>query len=411
MLPRTARVARWTDRGADPALDPRMVSLALTLTLSCTLPVWLVGSLSVQMREELGFTLVQLGFAVAVFRGSAAMSAPFVSRLPDHIGPLSSMRLAAALATVSSLGIGIFARDYLSLVLCLALGGVSNALGQSSANLALVRAVKVTRQGFAFGLKQSALPLGSFVAGLAVPLIALTIGWRYAYLFSALIGIVIVFLVPRGASQRYARPGGATDLRRGPAAIAALFFALFLSAAASGALTTFLVESSVAIGIPVGAAGALLAAGSVLAVITRLVAGRMADRREGGHLRICAWMVAVGGLGFVLMALDTVAAVVVGSLVAFCFGWGFPGLFWFAIVRQNQANPAHATGILMPGPMLGGVFGPIAFGALVQATSYGFGWLVAALAMLIAASLMLLGRNLTAKQRSHEAQEGPSSES
>lgn len=391
---------KWLQRlnslKVDPELHPRMVALALGLTLSCTLPVWLVGSMSVQMRAELDFSLVQLGFAVAVFRGSAALSAPLLSRLPDRIGALRAMRLAAAMAAVASVSIALFARDYWTLMACLSLSGMSNALGQSSANLALVRAVKKARQGLAFGLKQSALPLGSLVAGVAVPLIALTIGWRWAFWLSAFVAVSIMLLVPRGDSSSFPVPQDATNTRRGGPALTALFFALFLSAAAAGSLTTFLVESSVASGMRVGVAGLLLAAGSFLAIGTRLIAGVMADRRDGGHLRVSAWMIGAGSLGFLLISFGSIPLITIGTLLAFCLGWGFPGLFWFAIVRQNQANPAQATGVLMPGPMLGGVFGPIVFGAIVEASSYRAAWIVAGLSMACAAYLMLLGRRLSA---------------
>jgi MFS family permease len=91
-----------------------------------------------------------------------------------------------------------------------------------------------------------------------------------------------------------------------------------------------------------------------------------------------------------------------GSVFAFTFGWGFPGLFWYAIVRQSQARPAQVTGILMPGPMFGGVAGPIAFGWMVERFGYGPSWLVVAGWMLVSAALMLLGRRLSIRARARQ---------
>jgi MFS family permease len=377
-----------------------MMALALALTLAGTLPAWMVGAMSVQIRAELDFSLVALGLAIAIFRLAGATMAPLVGQLPDRIGALAAMRIAAGLAGISSIGIALFATSYVRLVAFLALAGLSNALGQTASTLALVRAVKQARQGLAFGMKQAALPIGAMVAGVSVPLIALTVGWRWGFVIGALFSFAIPFALPRTGFASRPPADGAPDARRGPLALLALAAAMFLSAASAGALTTFLVESSVVAGFTPGQAGILLAGGSVLAILMRLYSGVAADRRDGGHLRVCAVMIATGSLGFVLLGNGTIGSILLGTVLAFAFGWGFPGLFWYAIVRQNQTRPAQATAILMPGPMFGGVVGPIAFGWLVERFGYGVSWRYVAGWMLASAGLMLWGRALSLRARS-----------
>lgn len=379
-----------------------MMALALTLTLACTLPAWMVGAMSIQIREELDFTLVALGFAIAIFRLTGATFSPLLGQVPDRIGPLASMRIAAAIAGISSLGIAIFVTTYAQLLAFLAFAGLSNSLGQTASTLALVRAVKQARQGLAFGMKQAALPIGSMVAGFSVPLIALTVGWRWGFVLSAVISFAIPLALPREGFSPRATVEGPPDARRGASALFALAAAMFLSAAAAGALTTFLVESSVVAGLAPGLAGTLLAGGSVLAILMRLYAGVAADRREGGHLRLCALMIALGSIGFALLGTSHIGLMLLGSVFAFTFGWGFPGLFWYAIVKQSQARPAQVTGILMPGPMFGGVAGPIAFGWLVERLGYGPSWVIVSGWMLVSACLMLLGRSLSLRARERQ---------
>jgi predicted metal-binding membrane protein len=65
----------------------------------------------------------------------------------------------------------------------------------------------------------------------------------------------------------------------------------------------------------------------------------------------------------------------------------------FAVVRLNPAAPASATSITQSGVYVGGCLGPLAFG-LLAAGSYRTAWLAAAGAMVLAASMMVLGRRL-----------------
>jgi MFS family permease len=395
------RALRGLRRQRDPGsqrgrsgLDPRMLALSLTLTVVCTLPLWLTGALAIQMRAELAVGLAALGGAFAIFRAAGALAAIPLGRLSDRLGPVAALRSAAVLAAVASLGVAVQSHSWATLVFWLAISGAANSLGQTAANLALVRTVPQRRQGMAFGIKQSALPVGALIAGLTVPLIALTVGWRWAFVLAAALAVGVACAVPRGQAERYARPEGARNRRYGKRPLIVLAVGLFLGMSAASSATTFIVESSSTAGVSPAAAGLLLTMGSALSIVTRLVAGALADRRDGAHLRAVGRMQLVGAVGFVLFALHEPVWIVLGSVLAFAFGWGFNGLFWYAIVRLNQATPARATGLVMPGGMLGGLFGPLAFGWLAEAFSYPVAWLVAAGWGLAAGLLMFAGRAL-----------------
>ena len=387
--------ARW--RGEEPGgLDLRLVTLAMGLTVVCTMPLWLVGALSVQMRADLGYSIVALGGAVALQRvGGAALSLP-LGRLADRLGPTPAMRVAAVLAALAALGIAALVDSFGALAAFLLLSGAANALGQTAANLALVRAVPSTRQGMAFGIKQSALPIGSLIAGLTVPVLALTVGWRWGFVLAGVLSLLVLVSVPRGRSERYRRPDGVTNRlsRRGPLLI--LGIALFFGMSAATGLTTFIVESSTDAGFSPALAGLLLTVGSACSIVTRLVAGRRADRRGGRHLITVARMQLAGAVGLVLIAVGHPVLIVVGVVLAFSFAWGFNGVFWFAIVRLSPATPAAASGTVMPAGMLGGVAGPLLFGWVVETYGFTAAWLTAAGWSLSAGLLMLLGRRILA---------------
>ncbi|QBI20482.1 MFS transporter [Egibacter rhizosphaerae] len=381
-----------TRDGEGVGFDPALIALSLAITIVCTLPLWLTGALAVQMRAELGFSIVALGGAVAVFRVAGAASSVPLGRLADRLGPVPALRIAAGMAAASGLGIAAFAHDWLVLVAFLALSGASNVLGQTAANLTLVRTVRAGRQGIAFGVKQSALPAGSLVAGLAVPLLALTIGWRWAFVLAAVLALAVAAVVPANRTERYGTSSGASNRVYGRRPLVLLALGLFFGMGAAGSLTTYIVESATVFGFAEAAAGLLLTFGSALSIGARLIAGARADQRGGRHLHAVGLMLLAGSVGYVLIAVGTPAAVLVGAALAFPFAWGFNGVFWLAIVRLNQATPASATGLLMPGGMLGGVAGPLTFGLLVDTFSYQAAWLTAGGWGLLAGLCMLLGR-------------------
>ena len=76
-------------------------------------------------------------------------------------------------------------------------------LGQLASNLTLARSVPASRLGLSFGIKQAAIPIATLLAGAAVPTVALTIGWRWAYL----IGAAVALLAAARDPARRRRPG------------------------------------------------------------------------------------------------------------------------------------------------------------------------------------------------------------
>jgi len=165
-----------------------------------------------------------------------------------------------------------------------------------------------------------------------------------------------------------------------------------LGSAAAVPLGAFIVASGVDAGLRVESAGILLAAGGVVGIVVRLALGWLADRRSAGHLRIVAGMLIAGTAGFVLLATGVSWLFVLGTLLAFGAGWGWHGLFNFAVVKYNPNAPAAATGITQTGAAAGSAAGPFLFGVIVESASYGTAWLSAGAAALIAVAAILAGR-------------------
>jgi MFS family permease len=322
--------------------------------------------------------------------------------LGERLGARRALAFAAVGSAASLLGIAALARSWAQLVGFLVLAGAANAVVQPAGNAAISRGVPARRQGLAFGVKQSAVPAATLLAGLAVPLLGVTLGWRFAFAGGALAAVVLAISLPPDHPVTR-RPG---RLRTGDAPLGGLLtltLASWLGSASANALGAFLVESAVSSGLAPGRAGLLLALGSGVGITARVLAGWFADRRDGGHLPVVAGLLAAGAGGFALLAAGGPVALVVGTVLAFGAGWGWNGLFNFAVVRVNRNAPAAATGITQAGVFLGGVTGPWAFGAAVERASYPQAWLGAAAVALCAAGLMLVGRRLLLSQLAEQA--------
>ena len=392
-------IAPAGDLPEERALEYRPVLLAVAVATAGVLPAFLTGGLAVQVRAEMGFGSAALGLAVALFFVSASTASVVMGRLVERIGSHRGMRLAASGSAASLVCVALLAGSWWGLVACLAFGGLANAVAHPATHLSLAREVPPGRQGYSFGIKQAAIPSATLLAGLAVPGIALTFGWRWAFAGGALLALCVALLVPAdriGGTKRVAE-ARSSDASTGPLVLLAL--GIGLGSAAATPLGAFAVESSVATGLGVGAAGLLLAAGSAASIVVRVLFGRLADGMGGGRLLLVGGMLGVGVAGFVMLATGSSALVVPGVLLAFAAGWGWPGLFNFAVVKTSPGAPAAATGVTQTGASGGAAVGPILFGLVVEAAGYGTAWLLSGLLALAALVTILLGRRMVLRGR------------
>lgn len=391
-------------------LGLRPILLAVSVATVGVLPSFLTGGLAVQIRGELGFGAGALGLVVALFFVVSSAFSALAGRVVERIGFYTAMRSSAVVGALSLLAVATLAGSWWGIVACLVLGGLGNAVAQPATNLMLAREVPGGRQGLAFGVKQAAIPIATLLAGLAVPVVALTVGWRWAFAGAALLALIVALFVPNVGHSGAAATGRAKKSRTGEAPIAALILlsvGIGLGSTAATPLGAFLVESATSTGVEVGTAGLLLALGSAVGIVVRVAAGYLADGMESGRLRLVAGMLVLGTAGFAMLASGSPSLLVVGVVLAFGAGWGWPGLFNFAIVRSSPRSPAAATGITQTGASGGAALGPLLFGYTVEATSFGTAWLAAAAVALLSATAILIGRHMLLRDRDRGKLEGP----
>ena len=360
------------------------------LVVTGAVPGFLAASLAPRIRGDFAFGESALGIAAAVFYIVSMIGSPALARLVERVGAERGMQLCAAATFTACLGIVGLAQSALSLTALLALAGVGNALASPAVSLMLRAEVPDAQHGLAFGAQQAGAPIGSLLAGLALPAVAIPFGWRWGYLAAALLAVALVAAAPPSTGG----PGRAnvSERVRGLGVVHVLGLVAFLASAAGVGFISFLVTYSVDNGIDEGAAGLLLAAVSLCAATARIVLGLRADRGGQEALRPLAAMFLISTLGYGLLIAGEPAAIVVAALLAGSFGWAWPGALNLAVVQRSPGAPAWAVGVMMTGLFAGAIAGPVAIGVLADHDLWTPAWLMCAVFALLAAATVVAVR-------------------
>jgi MFS family permease len=376
----------------------RAVIPAIAAVTVSILPGFLTAGLAVQVSADIGLTLAGLGAVIAVFFAASAAASSVMGSLVQRAGWAAGVRLSSILAAVTLGGIGFWATTPLILGAWFVLGGLGAGLSQPAANLTVARCVPSQRHGLLFGVKHASVPVATLLAGVSVPAIALTVGWEWAYWGGAILALLVAVVVPYKPAD-HETGAGSPDPPRGTGRpttplplLIALSIAAILGIGGIDALASFFVTYAVDIGIGEGAAGLLLAAGSAAGIVTRLVAGWLIDRTQRADLTAIATMLAIGALGIAAIATGGEVGLLLGGLVGFAAGWGWSGLFTFAVVKDNPEAEASATGITMTGVWIGAAVGPLLFGVVADSFSFAVAWWGTAASLIGAAAIVLYVR-------------------
>ena len=385
-------------RIGSPSPQTRVMLIAVSAISLSVLPVFLVGSLAVQIRASLGFGEAGLGAALTAYFGTAGLLARRGARLTRRLGAPASIIVGSIGTALALLLIATAARSFALLFGFLVLAGVARTVTDPGTALLFAEHIDTSKQGLAFGVRDAAIPASTFLAGLAVPAVALTIGWRWAFAMSPLLLGLVLYLRPRGAaeaSRTAADPSG----RVAPSAPMYLIAAgAGFGIAAATALGTFIVDYAVSAGLSGGSAGLLLSLASVIGIGFRVGAGMFADRGRRDSLATIAVMLVTGAGGLALLAASgSGLAIALGTLTGVTVGWGWAGLLFLSLVRANPDTPSVSAGIALAGLSIGGALGPLLFGLVVAAAGYRAAWAIGATSMLVAAGMVLAGRSRLAR--------------
>jgi MFS family permease len=368
-------------------VSPRtLITTAVVATVACVYPGFLFGAVAVQVREEFSVSAGRYGWGTAAYFLAASASSVLTGRVVQRVGPRRQLVACLIATIVLQLMIAGLSTSFTVIVALLAACGVVNAANQTAVNLVLARA-RLPRLGLALAIKQSGMPSASMVSGIAVPLLAVTFGWRWSLALGvslAVIGLVLVvrFVDGTGSGElRSARPR--SSMR---ALLSALVVGSFLAFAAGG-LTSWTVSSGVDAGLSESVAGWMLSLGAGCGIAMRLLIGLRLDRMSARPYAAVAAVTSIGAVAMVGLSYRSAPSHMVATVLAFGAGWVWPVFSNFGIMRANGDASGTASGITQMGIYLGVFAAPIVTGAVIDAHGYGPMWLLVAAVALVGSLL------------------------
>jgi MFS family permease len=363
----------------------------LVVTAS-TQAVFLLGAAFVQIGPEFSLGPVGLGALTAAFFLTASATSTPLGRWVARVGWQHAMTINMRISAVMLLTIATVARNTWTLAGLLIAAAAIYGAANPAANQALADHTDPARRATIFGAKHAGIPGSTLLAGLAVPIVIVQFGWRWAYVAAAGLAMAVSFLIPKTELEisHHAAAGEGSEPNPRPLSTRQLLALGIGSAFATWgaiALGTFLVSAAVDTGMSESAAGILQFIGSGVSIGARVLYGYAADRRGSRGFNEIVALTAVGAVAFLVLPLAGDAWFAVLVVGTFATGWAWPGLMTFAVVNANRGTVAASSSITQAGIFLGAGAGPLVLGAVIERWSFDGAWVAAGIGLIIASVL------------------------
>ncbi len=369
----------------------RLLGLAILVITTGTQAVFLTGAAFFAIGPELGISTRGLGVLTAVFFGVAAVSSMAVGSWVQRAGWQRAMRLNGLIAAVTSIGIALFADSALVLGGFMAAAAVGYGVANPAGNQAIADGVPPDRRATVTALKHAGIPLATLLAGLSVPTIVVTVGWRTAFVAAGLGALAVVAAVPRGPVRPAVFEG--RDRRQvartlTPRDLTWLAAGASLAVFAATSLGAFGVSAAIDLGIRAETAGWLQTGGAAASIGMRAFAGWLTDRLHGRGLGGIIILAGAGALVFGAMALALPPVFGVLMVLAYATGWGWPGLLTFTVINSNTGTAAKSTSVTQAGVFVGSAVAPLVLGAVAHDFGFTAMWPVVAVTLAMAVAVI-----------------------
>ncbi len=350
--------------------------------------------LAPELREEYGLTLTEIGVVIAaVSIGSMFTLLPW-GLLTDRLGERKVLGTGLAASSVA-LVIAAFSSSYGVLVAMLVLAGAAGASVNAASGRAVMGWFAPSQRGFALGIRQTALPLGGAAAALCLPPIAAVGGTQAGLLVLA--GACLATALAGAIGLREAPPEEAGEvgdfvhpLRDGRMWRIAVGSGLIVVAQISILAFTVLFLHGVR-GLSTAAAAGIFALMQLAGAALRIIVGRWSDR-------VGARIVPLLKLAFSFSVAIAVSAALTSAplalflptfIAAGALSQSWNGLSFTAAAEiAGRSRAGAALGFQQTALSVASAFAPPLFAILVESTSWGLAFGLAAALPLLGAGLM-----------------------
>jgi MFS family permease len=364
--------------GLKPASHTRVVGAVSAAHFVSHYYIILLAPLLPFVRADYGVSYTEIGVALAVFNAvSAVLQAP-AGFLVDRLGARIPLIAALILGACGFMVVGLTS-SYWTLVAMFAIAGIGNAVYHPADYALLSHAVPADRIGPAFSFHTFAGMAGSAAAPPTLLLMESLWGWRGAFIGASLLGFAVAVTLiairdnanAHGATQPRAEAGDGAAARRlllSPAILLNLVFFVLLAIISSGVYNYSVVALGALYATPVASANAALTAFLVLSSIGVLAGGLLVARTTRHGLVAAIGLLAIALFTALIGEVDLGSLGVIAAMTAAGFFSGVIMPSRDMIVREvtPPGSFGKVFGFVTTGFNIGGIIGPLIFGAIMD---------------------------------------------
>jgi MFS family permease len=326
------------------------------------------------IRADFGVTYTELSLALTAFNVVSAVSQTPVGFFIDRTGPRINL-IGGLLLGSAAIAIAGAANSYGVFVAMFAVMGLANTVYHPADYTLLSERVSPRRMTQVFSFHTCSGMIGSAIAPVVLLSMQSAVGWRGAFLYSALLGVVAALFLalqgeppvvqaahPKPHSEEAASADGWRLLLSPPILLNLVFFVVL--SMVGGGLNQYLVVGLGALyGTPPALANTALTGLLTMSAIGVLLGGALAARTKRHNLVACAGLLVTGAASTFIAFIDPGALllVLIASLSGFTSGMAMPSRDMIVRSVTPPGSFGKVFGFVTTGFHIGGMVAPLIF--------------------------------------------------
>lgn len=324
------------------------------------------------IRADFGVTYTELSLALTTFNVVSAVSQTPVGFFIDRTGARINL-IGGLLLGSAAIAIAGAVHSFWVFIAMFAVLGLANTVYHPADYTLLSERVSPRRMTQVFSFHTCSGMIGSAIAPVSLLFMQSAVGWRGAFLCSALLGVVAALVLavqgeppvvhPAHPSKPRGEEPASWQLLLSPPILLNLLFFVVLSMVGGGLNQYLVVGLGALYGTPPALANTALTGLLTMSAIGVLLGGALASRTARHNLVACAGLVVTGSASTLIALVDPGALllVLIASLSGFASGMTMPSRDMIVRSVTPQGSFGKVFGFVTTGFHIGGMVAPLIF--------------------------------------------------
>ena len=324
------------------------------------------------IRADFGVTYTELSLALTTFNVVSAVSQTPVGFFIDRTGARINL-IGGLLLGSAAIAIAGAVHSFWVFIAMFAVLGLANTVYHPADYTLLSERVSPRRMTQVFSFHTCSGMIGSAIAPVSLLFMQSAVGWRGAFLCSALLGVVAALVLavqgeppvvhPAHPSKPRGEEPASWQLLLSPPILLNLLFFVVLSMVGGGLNQYLVVGLGALYGTPPALANTALTGLLAMSAIGVLLGGALAGRTARHNLVACAGLVVTGSASTLIALVDPGALllVLIASLSGFASGMTMPSRDMIVRSVTPQGSFGKVFGFVTTGFHIGGMVAPLIF--------------------------------------------------